>query len=292
MTLSIDIGSNTIKCLLGENVEGKVEKLYESTLNCRISAGAGIIPDASRKIAQCVNFFISEAEEFCLNFDVKMVATSALRDSAKGGCICDDVFKLTGYRIKILSGDEEARLSYAGAMSDGAIDKSSESAFFDLGGGSMEVVFGKSGEVREASSLRLGAVRLAKMFGADGIVGAETIEKMSAHVRDSLESGLSRTHVETLVGAGGAVVAARFLKKAMNFGGAENVITVSQMREMLSAVSPLTVEERVLKYEISAGRADIVPAAFVAIIELMDYLGRDALVHTFHNIRYGLILSD
>ena len=127
MTLAIDIGSNTIKCLLGENVEGRVEKLYESTLNCRISAGAGIIPDASRKIAQCVNFFISEAEEFCLNFDVKMVATSALRDSAKGGCICDDVFKLTGYRIKILSGDEEARLSYAGAMSDGAIDKSSES---------------------------------------------------------------------------------------------------------------------------------------------------------------------
>ena len=87
-------------------------------------------------------------------------------------------------------------------------------------------------------------------------------------------------------------MAARFLKKAMNFGGAENVITVSQMREMLSAVSPLTVEERVLKYEISAGRADIVPAAFVAIIELMDYLGRDSLVHTFHNIRYGLILSD
>ena len=38
--------------------------------------------------------------------------------------------------------------------------------------------------------------------------------------------------------------------------------------------------------------ADIVPAAFVAIIELMDYLGRDSLVHTFHNIRYGLILSD
>ena len=292
MTLAIDIGSNTIKCLLGENVEGRVGKLYESTLNCRISAGAGIVPDASRKIAQCVNFFISEAEEFCLNFDVKMVATSALRDSAKGGCICDDVFKLTGYRIRILSGDEEARLSYAGAMSDDSIDKSAESAFFDLGGGSMEVVFGKNGEVREASSLRLGAVRLAKMFGAEKIVDAKTIEKMSAHVRGAFASGLARRQIETLVGAGGAVVAARLLKKAMNLGGAENEITVSQMREMLHAISPLTVEERVSKYEISAGRADIVPAAFVVITELMDYLGRDTLVHTFHNIRYGLILSD
>lgn len=292
MTLAIDIGSNTIKCLLGENVEGRVGKLYESTLNCRISAGAGIVPDASRKIAQCVNFFISEAEEFCLNFDVKMVATSALRDSAKGGCICDDVFKLTGYRIRILSGDEEARLSYAGAMSDDSIDKSAESAFFDLGGGSMEVVFGKNGEVREASSLRLGAVRLAKMFGAEKIVDAKTIEKMSAHVRGAFASGLARRQIETLVGAGGAVVAARLLKKAMNLGGTENEITVSQMREMLQAISPLTVEERVSKYEISAGRADIVPAAFVVITELMDYLGRDTLVHTFHNIRYGLILSD
>lgn len=292
MTLAIDIGSNTIKCLLGENVEGRVGKLYESTLNCRISAGAGIVPDASRKIAQCVNFFISEAEEFCLNFDVKMVATSALRDSAKGGCICDDVFKLTGYRIRILSGDEEARLSYAGAMSDDSIDKSAESAFFDLGGGSMEVVFGKNGEVREASSLRLGAVRLAKMFGAEKIVDAKTIEKMSAHVRGAFASGLARRQIETLVGAGGAVVAARLLKKAMNLGGTENEITVSQMREMLQAISPLTVGERVSKYEISAGRADIVPAAFVVITELMDYLGRDTLVHTFHNIRYGLILSD
>lgn len=292
MTLAIDIGSNTIKCLLGEKKGAGVEKLYESTLNCRISAGAGIVPDASRKIAQCVNFFISEAEEFCLDFGVRMVATSALRDSAKGGCICDEVFKLTGFKIQILSGEEEARLSYAGAMSDGALDKSAQSAFFDLGGGSMEVVFGKNGEVQSASSLKLGAVRLAKMFGADGAISSGVLSEMSQYVCGALENGLERGRADALVGAGGAVVAARFLKKAMNLGGAENEITVSQLREMLCAISPLTPEERVAKYEISAGRADIVPAAFVAIIGLMEYLGRDTLVHTFHNIRYGLILAD
>ena len=70
------------------------------------------------------------------------VATSALRDAANSSEICGKVFDATSIKIRILSGKEEAELSYRGAMSDPAVNGNLSNLFFDLGGGSMEVVGG------------------------------------------------------------------------------------------------------------------------------------------------------
>ena len=80
--LAVDIGSNTIKCLLGRaNPDGSVERIYEETKNSRVSSmeSAGLVPNAAELAAACISQFQSAARNFSKNFKTYAVATSAFR---------------------------------------------------------------------------------------------------------------------------------------------------------------------------------------------------------------------
>ena len=284
--LAIDIGSNTIKCLLGRARGGEVERIFERTAQVRISAGrGGLVSGAAEIISVAAAAFEAEARGFGENFSTVAVATSAMRDSPQGAQVAAEVFRRCGVRVQILDGGEEARLSFLGAMSDPLIDSSLPCAYFDLGGGSMEIVAGQNGVVERARSLNVGAVRLMRECASpDGY-----FERARAEFAASL-ADFPKT--ELLVGAGGAVVAARFMKAKLGLSGAENEISLDDIEKCYAAVLPLSVGGRVEKFGISAGRADIIPAAFACIIELMRSLGKTRLTHTFCNIRYGIVRAE
>ncbi len=290
MKLAIDIGSNTIKCLLGEAVDGKVNVLYERTLDSRICASnGGLVSDASTRISEAIKIFIADSKKVSKSFDVIAVATSALRDSTEREKILAEVFNSTSVKIKILDGKEEARFSYLGATS--GVDVVGTSAFFDLGGGSLEVAFGENGIVKKSCSMPIGAVRMTGEFFAKNI-DETSIANLSEKVSRALSGAISTfPRFDNLIGVGGAVVAARLLKKRLGLLGAEYEISLEDMQTMFAEVSKLSSFERVEKFGISASRADIVPAAFLTIICLMCFLKSPKLIHTFCNIRYGIILG-
>jgi len=286
MRLAIDIGSNTIKCLLGEAVNGRVSRVYEESLDNRIMASGGsLCAGAAEMIADSVKYFEAKAAAFNTSFDVETVATSALRDYGDRDEIIAYVLEKTGRKITVLSGEDEARLAYLGALSDPALNDSDRCAFFDLGGGSMEVVFGFGGKAKYFKSLPLGAVRLTRELSGAEECAAFTKEVFAKNLADIPQS-------DFLAAAGGAVAAARIMKKKLGLGGEENVIKLSEIEEFLSIVLLLTLDERVSKFSISANRADILPAAFVCVAELMKFLHKSDLTHTFCNLRYGLIIEN
>ena len=285
MILAIDIGSNTIKCLLGHSESGSVVRVYEKSLDNRILDNGGVlVQNADSMIAESIKTFITSAKKFSDDFKVKVVATSALRDSNCRNKILENVLHETGCQIKILSGDEEARLSFCGAMSDVLVDSSKRSAYFDLGGGSLEIVAGQNCDVDFACSIPIGAVRLTRTCKCN----EEYFETSRKAIGQALSSF---PRCEQLIGAGGSVVAARFMKQKLGLDGAENIISIDDIHACYDAVCGLSVEQRVEKFAITRNRADIIVSAFASIIELMDFLQMKELVHTFCNIRYGLILS-
>lgn len=297
-TLVIDIGSNTIKCLLGHrDSDGKVCKLFEQTLDSRISSTSaeGLAGNAAEIISDSIEIFRKKAAEFCPDFKLAAVATSALRESPERDAILERVRALCGAEIRVLSGDEEAKLSFAGAMTDPSVDSYEPTAYFDLGGGSLEIVFGKKGKAKSFTSLPIGAVNMTRKFvvSPKSAVSASEIEKMLMFARGKIGEVFAkkRPAFSTLVGAGGAVVAARTAKKILFPQGCENVITLPQMRTILMKVCAVTADGRAEKFGVSAGRCDIVPAAFACICALMERLGAMELVHTFCNLRYGVLLS-
>lgn len=294
--LAIDIGSNTIKCLLGRARGVEVERIFERTAQARISAGrGGLVSGAAEIISEAAAAFEAEARGFGENFSTVAVATSAMRDSPQGAQVAAEVFRRSGIRVQILDGGEEARLSFLGAMSDPLIDSSLPCAYFDLGGGSLEVVFGRGGEVGRSASMPIGAVNLTREFLKDprAPVSARDARAIEARARAAIDAGLDFPipDFKILAGAGGAVVAARFAKKALGLGGEENRISLSQMRGLFDGVCALGAEGRAREYGVDVGRTDIVPAAFACICALMEKLGAREIVHTFCNLRCGLVLS-
>lgn len=294
--LAIDIGSNTTKCLFGRARAGGVEQIFERTAQARISAGRGaLVAGAAEIVSGAVAAFESEARGFGENFSTVAVATSALRESPEGPSVAGEIFRLCGVRVKILGGREEARLSFAGAMSDPLVDSSSPCAYFDLGGGSLEVAFGRGGVAEKSASMPIGAVNLTREFLKDprAPVSAGDARAIEERARAALDAGLDfpTPGFKNLVGAGGAVAAARFAKKALGLGGEENRISLPQMRALFEGVCALRSDGRAREYAVDAGRTDIVPAAFACICALMEKLGAREVVHTFCSLRCGLIIS-
>lgn len=283
--LAIDIGSNTIKCLLGRVENGAVVRLYERTVDSRIMGRGALVANAAELVAAAVSTFKKDAVRFSEIFSCVAVATSALRDSPKKGEIVSYVAARTGVEIDVISGEAEARLSFSGAMSDPLVDSSKRCAYFDLGGGSMEVVAGFGGTVEFARSLDVGAVRLTRECSSNAEYFERSADAICRQLADFPET-------EILVGAGGAVVAARLMKQKLGLGGAENSLSLADIQMCYDAVAPLASSERVEKFSVPAGRADILPAAFACIIELMRYLRKTSLIHTFNNMRYGLVLAE
>ncbi len=287
MILAIDIGSNTTKCLLGQtDLNGTVERIYDKSLDRRILASGGnLVPNATDVISDSISFFQQEASLYSKEFAVIVVATSALRDCQYRKEIVKSVLEKTSQKIKILSGEEEAKLSFKGAMTDPFVNSNQRCAYFDLGGGSLEITSGINGVVDFAKSIPIGAVRLTNECST-------SVEYSEFAKNEIVKSLFNFPKSQLLVGAGGAVVAARFMKKKLGIAGAENIISLDEMRQFFDIVSNLDLDARIENFSISPNRADIIPAAFACIIELMDFLKVSQLTHTFCNLRYGIIASN
>lgn len=291
MKLAIDIGSNTSKCLLATFSKGELEKVFEKSLECRISAGTNkLVDSAGEMIVQAIDNFLAQTRTFTDKFDCIAVATSALRDSPQRDSIVDYVHRQTGVHIKILSGDDEARLSFLGACSDAQLPVQSNCAYFDLGGGSLEVAFGRDKQLISAQSFKIGAVVLTRMFCVSSeYVSSSEIKSIGNYVEGVL-SDMSALPLNILIGAGGAVVAARMLNEKIN-SVVSNKISVSQIRRFIEILAPMSVQERSDTFGIAKTRADILVPAFICIAKLAQKLGVEEIYHTFNNLRYGVLLD-
>lgn len=290
MKLAIDIGSNTIKCLLARpDGNGGLEKIFERTLESRISAGRGrLVEGAADIVSRAVSELVAGARNFAADFETSAVATSALRDAPNREAVAQAVLRATGVRVKILSGEEEARLSYLGACSDPAVAAHKTKAYFDLGGGSMEIVFGEGLEVKSYASLPVGAVSLQKMFCPFELVSERQMEEIRQYVLRAL-GAVKMESFGVLVGAGGAVAAARLLNEKIN-SVRSNIVPRGCLCEFASILSRMTAAERAEKFLIAKSRADILISALLCVDALLERSGREYLLHTFNNLRYGIIL--
>ena len=160
----IDIGSNTVRMV----IYGGSMRAPAVLLNEKVTAKLGRDIAATGKLAdEAVELAMRGLERFALLLDdlgiddVETVATAAVRDASNGGDFVEKLKKL-GFHPRIISGEEEARLSAMGVA--GAFPGASGTVA-DLGGGSLELVRIEDGEPGEAVSLPLGTLRLPEYRG-------------------------------------------------------------------------------------------------------------------------------
>lgn len=296
----IDVGSNTIKLLVAElSSLGDLIVQHQRSDATRIESeystgGHTLTGNGMNEGLKAIERLIQQSlpyEPVCL----RIVATGLVRDSVNGMLFADRVRAVTGYKLDIISGDEEATGIALGVNTDSFLSNQSNYLVCDLGGGSLELIRVENRTVRATASLPLGAVRLAQRFVNNSSVPLvqSEIDVIATHVHQTLSaSGFPFPPSPFfMVATGGAFATARAVfAEAKNISFDECVIlSSSDLSAFLTESAFLPVDQRVERFPpLPKERADIMPTALRVMLSLLEYVNASEVHHSLRNLRFGL----
>jgi exopolyphosphatase/guanosine-5'-triphosphate,3'-diphosphate pyrophosphatase len=293
----IDIGSNTIK-LVNYNVkrdlsftafqhESTKVKLGES-LDRAHNLSAQSIERAIDTLLLYRDIIRVESIKRCL-----CVGTSAVREAQNSAHFVDQVYKKTGFKIRILSGKEEAYYSNLGASMSSYLPNA---LFFDLGGGSLELVYTEDFKIKKVDSLSLGALRLTQIYGKkDSSFSRKDCDDMVQKIHDSLPTRKSYgIGIDTvLAGVGGTL---RTLTKYDQGSNEYPLGKIHNYRLKLSAIESIckelgTMNDKEISglHAMDATRAETIVAGSYVIHTLMKKLEFEEVIVSAYGLREGVI---
>ena len=259
-------------------------------------AGTGILqPAAMRRTAEVVAAFAGRAEDLGVR-DVRIVATSAVREAANGAEFLAQVRSLSGRQVRVISGEDEARLTLLG-VSEGLPDLRGDFLLFDIGGGSTEFVLSRAGRAAQAVSVKLGVVELAERFMDQGPVDPARYDAMAALVGARLAAGLTesilRHGAPALVGGAGTVTTLAALDLGLESYDPARVhghrLTRAAVAGLGGRLAAQSLAERAALPCLEPGRADLIVPGSAICLEALDRLGFDALVVSDRGLREGIL---
>ncbi|MGI6596776.1 MAG: Ppx/GppA family phosphatase [bacterium] len=162
---AIDLGTNSTRLLVVEKSGSVLRPIHQDLATTRLGRGSGhrshLLPEAMEQTAKVAAEFFRRAQNLGAE-RIRMFGTSALREADNQDRFLALLESRLGCKPEVLSGEEEARLTYSGAV--GALKLEDSTVIIDVGGGSTEVIQGRGKQVLSLTSLRLGAVRLTERF--------------------------------------------------------------------------------------------------------------------------------
>ncbi|GAA0215866.1 Ppx/GppA phosphatase family protein [Saccharothrix mutabilis subsp. mutabilis] len=235
---------------------------------------------------------------------VRMVATSATRDAANR----DDFFGMTrevlGVEAEVISGDEEARLSFTGAVAD---LEPADGPFLvaDVGGGSTELVLGSwdgvRGDVEAARSVDIGCVRLTERCLPDDPPTGAQVEQAVAVASEVLAEAFAAVptaKANTWIGVAGTVTTLVALAKELPVYDSREIhlarLSIDQIREVTARLLTMTHDERAALGPMHPGRVDVINGGALVVRTLAEHLasqGITELVASEHDILDGIAFS-
>ncbi|MCL3776831.1 MULTISPECIES: exopolyphosphatase [unclassified Actinomyces] len=211
---AIDCGTNTIRLLVADLLPGpdgapRLAPLVRENEIVRLGQG---VDRTGRLDERALARTLAVVDDYATRLRalgaerVRFVATSATRDAENRAVFVDGVRERLGTEPEVVSGDEEARLSFCGALSGAHGTAQTTRLVVDLGGGSTELVLGTDAPAA-ACSMDTGSVRVTERYLADGVTPAAEAAAR-AHVRDLLDAAGRSVPVERateLVGLAGTI---------------------------------------------------------------------------------------
>jgi exopolyphosphatase / guanosine-5'-triphosphate,3'-diphosphate pyrophosphatase len=289
---AIDIGTNSVLLLVAErNTQGRWSPLAEQAEVTRLGQGVDasrrLLPQAIEATLQVLERYTQLARDLGAT-QVVATATSAARDAANGPEFVAAVAQRTGLRVEILSGDDEARLSFASAWAD--FGATAPMAMLDIGGGSTELVVGQQGSVQFRRSFDVGSVRLTERLLQGDPPTEASLTKLQDFVAQVFTGAPS---VERLVGVAGTVTTVLALHLALEpydstrvHGATLRRADVRQVFQRLCA-TPLAQRQRLRGLQ--PKRADVIIAGVAILLGAIDATGVDALTVSDRGLRWGLL---
>jgi exopolyphosphatase/guanosine-5'-triphosphate,3'-diphosphate pyrophosphatase len=297
---AVDVGTNSVLLLVAERgADGVVHPVREEADITRLGRGVdrtGVLsPEGMEATLEVLARFAGMARTDGARALV-VTATSAARDARNGAEFLARAHERTGATVEILSGDEEARLSYLAVAQDFAAEAGEAGLLaIDVGGGSTEFVHGRGRQLLFRKSLDIGSVRLTERCVRSDPPGAADQEAIRDAVRTALVALPAFPREIRVVGVAGTVTSLFAIAHAIEpydasrvHGGWLPVEDVARVRTRLCA---LPVAERRVLPGMQPKRADVLPAGALLFETALAHLGVGGARVSDRGLRWGVLLD-
>ncbi len=296
---AIDCGTNSIRLLIADIDGGNFREVVRDMEIVRLGQGVDqtgqFHPDAIARTLAAVDKFAAEIAKRGVE-KIRFCATSATRDATNRHLFVDGVRERLGIEPEVISGDEEAALSFAGAIKD---LNPSDGPFLvvDIGGGSTEFVFGTS-TVEAARSVNIGCVRMTERHFASDPASNQQIEAARIDIQTAIAQAaevVPITKATTLVAVAGTATtvaaAALDLPEYDRYAIHLSRVSAQQTHDAATMFATKNREQRLALGYMHPGRVDVIAAGSLVLSEIMKATGAAEFVASESDILDGMAYS-
>jgi exopolyphosphatase/guanosine-5'-triphosphate,3'-diphosphate pyrophosphatase len=295
----VDIGTNSTRLFVADVADGRVERIERRSRVTRLGRGVDLSGQLSAEAIEATCDVIAEYVDI---YDeagvdtVEAIATSAVRDAGNGAAFVAELRERFAISARVLDGEEEARLTYLGAISERRPENST--VVIDIGGGSTELIVGHGEEIAFHTSLQAGVVRHTERHIAGDPPTTSELEALAADARALIEAAVAG-RPETRASEGIAVAGTPTSLAAVDLELTPydpervdgHVMPLPVIQRLLSRFAAAPLTERAEIVGLHPDRAPTIIAGVVILIEVMRAFGLDRIEVSEHDILYGAAIA-
>jgi exopolyphosphatase/guanosine-5'-triphosphate,3'-diphosphate pyrophosphatase len=287
---AVDIGTNSVRLLISTFTNRQWKDELRTLRMCRlgegITRGEGLQPQAIARTLQALQEFSDLLGAYGVD-QVRAVATSAVREASNAAFFVDQVKSQTGLSVEVISGEEEANLSFLGACQ--SLPSVKQAAVVDIGGGSTEFTFTSGvarSELLTSRSIPMGAVRLTER------------PLLLAEILNSLKPALEELRAAqpvSLIGVGGTITTLAAVDQALPVYDPGRVqgyrLNRTAVERILFLLAAKTDQERKQISGLQPERADIIVAGATILWAILGSLEAEQITVSEADLLDGIILT-
>ncbi len=298
----VDIGTNSTRLFLAD-VDGGVvgDVLERRTVITRLGAGVDadgrLADDAMRRVHAVLDEYRAVIDRHG-GARVVAVMTSAVRDAANGAAFARTVGDRWGFEPHILTGGDEARLTFLGATSERDPGDRAPTLVVDIGGGSTEFVIGTGREVTYHVSNQAGVVRQTERHLHSDPPTSDECDVLARDVRAVFAAGVPeerRRSVAHAIGVAGTATSMASIAQGLEPYDPDKVegyvVSEAECRRILARLAGLTLEERRRVRGLHPDRAPTIVAGVIILLEALALFGLSSFEVSEHDILRGAALG-
>ena len=297
---SLDLGTNTFLLLIAEaGAHGIVPVLDKETvvrLGKGVDAAGNLNAEAMQRGLSCLQEYVDFTRRYG-GEKILAVGTSALRDAANREAFLARVKTETGVEVRVISGEEEARLTFLGALSNKK-NLPGPVALIDSGGGSTEVVLGTPQGIQQARSAEIGSVRLTERWLRHDPVLPEEVTALRAQAEEIIRTTWPASEIRPtahLIGTAGTITTLAAMAQQLTHYDAQRidgfVMHARQLHELIATLTRLPLRERQKLPGLNPARADVILAGALILEVFMKVFDFSQVLVSDRGLRYGVLVD-
>ncbi len=298
-TAVVDIGTNSTRLLVADvdPASGAVEDLHRESqvtrLGDRVDAGGRLSEEAIDRVMATLTHYRATIDRYECEANMA-VLTSAVRDASNGAEFTERVRSGYGLDARVLSGDEEAQLTFLGAMSDRDVSSTEPTVVIDIGGGSTEFIVGADHEASFHVSVQAGVLRMSERHIHTDPPAPSELQELAADTRTIFLDGVpaaKRSAVTRAIAVAGTATSAAAIDQELDPYDPERVhgypLLLATVGLLIARLADMSEAQRRQVVGLHPDRAPTIVAGMILLDEAMRAFDLQEVEVSEHDILRG-----